>query len=81
VDREQALIAEFVKRSKRDRYRKILTNPRLRHKFTRQLAHFADFDPQYRLPIPGNKLSVDNIVIELRRRRCPSMVFAVSEDP
>jgi hypothetical protein len=40
---------------KRDRYREILSNPRLRHKFTRQLAHFTDFDPKYRLSIPSNK--------------------------
>lgn len=78
---EQSLIAAFVKRSKRDRYREILSNPRLRHKFTNQLAHFTDFDPKYRLPIPSNKLRVSNITIELQKRHCPSMVFAISEDP
>lgn len=77
---EQALIAAFVKRSKRDRYREILSNPRLRHKFTNQLAHFTDFDPKYRLPIPSNKLFVDNIVIELQKRHSPTVVFAISED-
>jgi hypothetical protein len=81
VDNEQALIAAFVTRNKRNRYREFLSDPRLRHKFTRQLAHFTDFDPRYRLPIPSSKLFVDNIVIELRRRRCPNFVFAVSEDP
>jgi hypothetical protein len=77
----EALIASFVKRSKRDRYREILSNPRLRHKFTDQLGHFADFDPKYRLPIPGNKLSADNIARELQRRHSPNVVFAISEDP
>lgn len=77
---EQALIA-FVKRNKRERYREILGNPRLRHKFTEQLPHFADFDLQYRLPIPSNKLFVDNIATELQRRHSPSIVFAISEDP
>ena len=78
---EQTLIAAFVKRSKRDRYREILSNARLRHKFTSELAHFADFDPKYRLPIPSNRLFVGNITIELRRRHCPNIVFAISEDP
>jgi hypothetical protein len=78
---EHALIAAFVKRSKRDRYREILSNPRLRHKFTNQLAHFTDFDPKYRLPIPSNKLFVDNIARELGKRHSPNMVFAISEDP
>jgi hypothetical protein len=78
---EQALIAAFVKRNKRDRYREILSNPRLRHKFTSQLAHFKDFDPKYRLSIPSNKLFVDNIAIELQSRHSPNIVFVISEDP
>jgi hypothetical protein len=77
---EQALIAVFVKRGKRDRYREFLSNPRLRHKFTDQLAHFKDFDPRYRLPIPSNKLGADNIAIELQKRRSPTVIFAISED-
>lgn len=77
---EQSLIAAFVKRSKRDRYREILASPRLRHKFTDQLAHFADFDPKYRVPIPSDKLFVDNIARELQKRSCPGTVFAISED-
>jgi hypothetical protein len=81
VHNEQALIAAFVKRSKRDRYREILSNPRLRHKFTNQLAHFADFDPKYRLSIPSCKLFVDNIASELQKRHSPDIVFAISEDP
>lgn len=78
---EHALIAAFVTRNKRDRYREFLSNPRLRHKFTNQLAHFTDFDPKYRLPIPSNKLFVDNIALELQRRHSPKIVFAISEDP
>jgi hypothetical protein len=81
VHNEQALIAAFVKRSKRERYREFLANPRLRHKFTRQLAHFADFDPRYRLPFPSNKLGIDNIARELQKRHSPTVVFAISEDP
>jgi hypothetical protein len=81
VHHEQGLIAAFVKRGKRDRYREILSNPRLRHKFTDKLAHFTDFDPKYRLSILSNKLFVDNIAIELRKWHSPNIVFAISEDP
>ena len=70
-----------MKRRKRDRYREILSNPRLRHKFTQQLGHFADFDLKYRVPIPSNNLFVNNIALELQKRHSPGMVFAVSEDP
>jgi hypothetical protein len=81
VYNEHAVIAAFVKRNKRDRYREILSNPRLRRKFTDQLAHFADFDPKYRLSIPSNKLFVNNIALELKKRHSPTIVFAISEDP
>jgi hypothetical protein len=81
VHHENALIAAFVKRNKRDRYREILSDARLRHKFTSQLPNFKDFDPQYRLPIPSDKLFGGNIARELERRHSPKIVFAISEDP
>jgi hypothetical protein len=40
VENELALIAAFVMRSKRDRYREFLSSPKLRHKFTsRTVVH------------------------------------------
>lgn len=78
---ESSLIAAFVKRPKRDRYREMVSDSRLRHKFNGQLAHFKDFDPQYRLPIPSNRLFVDKIARELDKRHSPKIVFAISEDP
>jgi hypothetical protein len=78
---EHSVIGAFVKRGKRDRYREMLANPRLRGKFTGQLAHFRDFDPKFRLPIPSNKLFVENIAVELRKRHSPSIVYAIAEDP
>ncbi len=78
---EHSLIGAFVRRGKRDRYREILSDPSLRHKFTHQLAHFTDFDPKYRLPIPSDRLFVDNIALELRKRHSPNTVYAISEDP
>jgi hypothetical protein len=77
---EQSLIAAFVKRNKRDRYREILSDPRLRYKFTGQLAHFKDFDPRYRLPFPSSKLFAGNFAAELKKRHSPNIVFAISED-
>jgi hypothetical protein len=74
-----ARIAEFMKPGKRERYREMISNPRHRHKFTSILAHFAGFDPKYRLPIPSNKLFKDNIARELRKRHCPNIVYAISE--
>ncbi len=81
MNNEEALIAAFVKRAKRDRYREILSSTRLRHKFTNKLAHFTDFDSRYRLPIPASKLFAGNVAGELRRRRCPEVVYVMSEDP
>ena len=81
VHNEHSLIAAFVKRNKRDRYREMLSNPRLRHKVTDLLAHFADFDPKYRASIPRSKLFVNNIALELQKRHSPSIVFVISVDP
>jgi hypothetical protein len=81
MDSEKSHILAFLKGGKRDRYREILSKPRLRHKFTSLLAHFTDFDPKYRLSIPSNKLSAEKIALELRKRHCPSVVYAISEDP
>jgi hypothetical protein len=81
VHHENSLIAAFVKRNKRDRYREIVSDSRLRHKFTSQLAHFKDFERRYRLPIPSNTLFVDNTARELDQRNSPKIVFAISEDP
>jgi hypothetical protein len=81
MDNVHALLAAFVKLNKRDRYREILSNPRLRHKFTNQLAHLADFDPKFRLPIPSNELFVESVVIELQKRHCPTIVMAFSGYP
>jgi hypothetical protein len=80
VHHEQALTG-FIKRTKRERYREMLGDPRLRRKFTHQLAHFTDFDPKFRLPFPSSKLFVENIAVELKKRQCPYIVFAISEDP
>jgi hypothetical protein len=74
------LLISFMKRSKRERYREILSQPRLRHKFTNQLAHFKDFDPKYRLAIPSNQLHVGNIAHELQKRHSPGIVYAISEN-
>lgn len=80
VQNEHSLVAAFMRRNKRNRYREMLSNPRLRHKFTKQLAHFGDFDPRYRVAIPSNKLFIDNIATELKNRQCPHTVFVISED-
>lgn len=81
MQHELHLVAAFITRSKRDRYREFVSDPKLRHKFTSRLAHFADFDPTYRLPIPSNKLFIDNIATELQKRQSPGTVFVISEDP
>lgn len=81
MQHELALIAAFVTRSRRDRYREFLSRPKLRREFTSRLAHFADFDPKYRLPISSNKLFVNNIASELQKRHSPRIVFVISEDP
>ena len=80
MNHEQSLTA-FVKRNKRDRYSEILSNPRLRQKFTEALVHFDDFDPKFRLPFSSDKLFADNIAFELQKRHSPQIIHVISEDP
>jgi hypothetical protein len=76
---EMALVAAFIKRNKRDRYREFLSVPRLRHRFICELSHFKDFDPKYRVAIRSNRQSATNVSIELKKRRSPDIVYAISE--
>lgn len=80
MQNEHSLVAAFIQRNKRNRYREMLSDPHLRGKFTKHLAHFRDFDPSYRVAIPSNKLFIDNIAVELKKRQCPHTVFVISED-
>jgi hypothetical protein len=81
VHSELALIAAFVKRSKRDHYRDFVSNPRLRQKFIDKLAHFSDFDPRYRSSIEGDNLVIDNIASQLEKKHSPKIIYAISASP
>lgn len=78
---EYSHLGAFLKRGKCERYREALSDTRLRHRLLEQLPHFKDFDPRYRLPLPSSRLFASNIAIELRRRRSPNLVYAISENP
>jgi len=81
VQHELSLVSAFVIRSRRDRYREMVSNPRLRHKFIKLLHDFRHFDPRYRLPFQSDKLFAENIARELQKRHSPKLVYAISEDP
>lgn len=49
---EQATIAAFIVREKRERFLSFVGNAKSRDKFVRELAHFRWFDPRVAMPVP-----------------------------
>jgi hypothetical protein len=52
TEHEQATIASFVVRDKRERFLAFVSNGKNRDKFVRELAHFRWFDPRVAAPVP-----------------------------
>ena len=61
TEHEQATIASFVVRDKRERFLSFVSNAKSRDKFVRELAHFRWFDPRFATPVawkPDPKLGL-----------------------
>jgi hypothetical protein len=52
TEHEQATIASFVVRDKRERFLSFVSNAKSRDKFVRELANFRWFDPRFATPVP-----------------------------
>lgn len=53
---EEELVKAFFAPTKRERYLEMLTKPKNRQKFLRELAHFKSLDRRYCVPIlPGEQ--------------------------
>jgi hypothetical protein len=68
IDEEEALIRNFVIRSKQDRFLEMLANPKRRAKATAQLAHFAWLDPRWIVPIE-NRMQHSSLINQILRSR------------
>ncbi len=78
---DEHLLARFFVSTKRDRYVEMISNPKKRKKFLRELPHFKSVDPRYFVPLPPKKLFPDQIAAILTMKGAPQTCWITSEDP
>ena len=80
MSEEEALIAAFIVRERRERMVTLLRNPKRRAKATASLAHFRDLDQRWVVPIPSEAQTPSAIEAALRRRGAGDLCHVISED-
>jgi hypothetical protein len=76
MNHEEELIKAFFVPTKRERYLEIVSKPKKRQKFLRELAHFKDLDPIYAKPVNLNRAGLAAL---LKQKRAPDVCWVVSE--
>src|SRR5262245_31200555 len=79
MSEEEALIRAFIVPSKCDRTVELLSNPKRRKKVTSSLAHFADLDPRWMVPIPPSQHFPAELERLLRARGAGDSCYLISE--
>jgi hypothetical protein len=78
---EEATIRAFIQKSKQERCIQFLANPKRRHKFTSELAHFKWLDDRFAHPIPPPSAhTAQEIASLLRGKGAGRTVHVISED-
>src|SRR5262245_14907085 len=76
---EEGLIRAFIRPERRARLRELLGSAKGRVKLRRALAHFADLDPRYALPIPPSNHQARDIESILRSKGAPDTCHVLAE--
>jgi hypothetical protein len=78
---EEATVRAFIQKSKQERCIQFLANPKHRHKFTSELAHFKWLDDRFAHPIsPSTAHTAKEIASLLRAKGAGTTVHIISED-
>ncbi len=81
MSHDEATIRAFIQKNKQERCVQFLANPKHRHKFTSELAHFKWLDERFAHPIPASIAhTVKEIASLLRTKGAPATVQVLSED-
>ena len=78
---DEHLLARFFGPTKRERYVEMISNPKKRKKFLRELPHFKSLDPRYFVPVPPKKLFPNQISVILTTKGAPRTCWITSQDP
>jgi hypothetical protein len=80
VNGEEDLLARFFVSTKRERYVEMISNPKKRQKFVRELAHFKSLDPRYLVSIPPTQQRPEAIASALMQKGAPQFCWVTSEN-
>ena len=80
VSDEEQLLARFIARTKRERYVEMISRPKKRPNFLRELAHFNALDPRYLISIPPSQQYPEQIASILTQKGAPRKCWVTSED-
>ena len=75
---EHNLIKKFIIKAKQERYLAFLDNPKLRHKFRKELYHFKDFDSNLFQELQGNENVREIIATRINRYNNIPTCFVIS---
>lgn len=77
---QEHLLARFCVRTKRERYVEMISSPKKRERFTRELDHFDSLDPRYMVPIGPSQQHPEQISSLLTQRGAPELCWITSSD-
>lgn len=77
---DEVLLTRFFLPTKRERYAEMISHPKKRPKFLRELAHFKSLDPRYLLTLDPKKLFLDQIAAMLIKNGAPDSCWITSEN-
>jgi hypothetical protein len=80
IEVEKAIIAGFIRPSKRDRWLELIAKPDGRKKLRASLAHFRDLDPDVVMRIPSHQQDASSIQRLLIKEGAPGSCYLVSEN-
>jgi hypothetical protein len=77
---EEAVVKAFISPSRQERYLGFLKKPKLRSKFTGQLAHFNALDPRFVRSIPADQQTSSSVAKLLRLKGAGDECWVISEN-
>jgi hypothetical protein len=77
---DEHLLARFFVPTKREHYVEMISDPKKRLKFLRELPHFRSLEPRYLVPMPPKKLFPEQIAAILTKKGAPQSCWVTSEN-
>jgi hypothetical protein len=75
---DDRLLARFLVPTKRERYEEMISKPKKRAKFIRELDHFKSLDPRYQVSIPPSQQHPEQLAALLSQKGAPTSCCVTS---